>query len=61
MIYTYFKIFIESYHVLMDKAMDEETKNKVYSIVKEHKEIIKTNHFNKELLQYKVLLIQIAD
>ena len=53
MIYTYFKIFIESYHVLMDKAMDEETKNKVYSIVKEHKEIIKTNHFNSTPVGYK--------
>lgn len=53
MIYTYVKIFIESYHVLMDKAMDEETKNKVYSIVKEHKEIIKTNHFNSTPVGYK--------
>lgn len=53
MIFTYTKIFIESYHVLMDKAMDEETKNQVYEIVKEHKEIIKTNHFNSTPVGYK--------
>ena len=53
MLFTYAKIFIESYHVLMDKAMDEETKNQVYEIVKEHKEIIKTNHFNSTPVGYK--------
>ena len=53
MLITYAKIFIESYHVLMDKAMDEETKKQVFEIVKEHKEIIKTNHFNSTPVGYK--------
>ena len=53
MLVTYLKIFIESYHVLMDKAMDEKTKELVYEIVKEHKEIIKTNHFNSTPVGYK--------
>ena len=53
MFVTYLKIFIESYHVLMDKAMDEKTKELVYEIVKEHKEIIKTNHFNSTPVGYK--------
>ncbi|MBO5121166.1 MAG: cation transporter [Bacilli bacterium] len=53
MLITYLKIFIESYHVLMDKAMDEKTKQQVYEIVKEHKEIIKTNHFNSTPVGYK--------
>lgn len=53
MLITYVKIFIESYHVLMDKAMDEKTKELVYEIVKEHKEIIKTNHFNSTPVGYK--------
>ena len=53
MLMTYVKIFIESYHVLMDKAMDEKTKELVYEIVKEHKEIIKTNHFNSTPVGYK--------
>jgi divalent metal cation (Fe/Co/Zn/Cd) transporter len=37
----------------MDKAMDEKTKELVYEIVKEHKEIIKTNHFNSTPVGYK--------
>ena len=53
MLGTYIKIFIESYHVLMDKAMDEETKNQVLEIVKKHKEIVKTNHFNSTPVGYK--------
>lgn len=53
MFITYLKIFIESYHVLMDKAMDEKTKEEVYEIVREHKEIIKTNHFNSTPVGYK--------
>lgn len=50
---TAIKIFLESYDVLMDKAMDEETKDKVYKIIKRHKEIIKTNHFNATPVGYR--------
>ena len=53
MLSSYLKIFFESYYVLMDKAMDEDTKNKVYDIINEHKEIIKTNHFNSTPVGYK--------
>ena len=53
MLITYIKIFIESYNVLMDKAMDEDTKNKVYETIKKHKEIIKINHFNSTPVGYK--------
>lgn len=47
------KIFIESYNVLMDKSMSEETKNKVLNIVKNYKEIKKINHFNSTPVGYK--------
>ena len=47
------KIFIESYHVLMDKAMDEETKKEVYDIIKKHKEIKNVIHFNSTPVGYK--------
>ncbi len=47
------KIFIESYNVLMDKAMDEETKKEVYNIIKKHKEIKKVIHFNSTPVGYK--------
>ncbi len=53
MIYTSYNIFIESYNVLMDKAMDASAKEKVLDIVKGHKEIIKTNHFNSTPVGYK--------
>ena len=47
------KIFIESYDVLMDKSIDEETKNEVIEIIKQHKEVIKINHFNSTPVGYK--------
>lgn len=48
-----FKIFIESYDVLMDKSISLETKNKVYDIIKGHEEIRRINHFNATPVGYK--------
>ena len=50
---TAVKIFKESYDVLMDKAMDEVTKNKVYEIIDEHSEVLKVRHFNTIPVGYK--------
>lgn len=47
------KIFLESYNVLMDKAMDEVTKSEVYEVIKKHKEIKKVIHFNSTPVGYK--------
>lgn len=47
------KIFIESYDVLMDKSIDEETKKEVLDIIEKHKEIVKINHFNSTPVGYK--------
>lgn len=44
--YTAVEIFMESYHVLMDKAMGMETKEKVFAIIREYPEIKKVTHFN---------------
>lgn len=52
-LYTGIKIFIESYHILMDKSIDEETKQKVLDIINEHKEIHKIQHFNSTPVGYK--------
>ena len=52
-LYTGVKIFIESYDILMDKAMNQETKDKVYDIIKRHKEVIRTNHFNATPVGYR--------
>lgn len=47
------KIFLESYDVLMDKAMDTVTRDKVYDIISKHKEIREVNHFNATPVGYK--------
>ena len=47
------EIFIESYNVLMDKSISDETKNKVYEIIKEFEEIKKINHFNSTPVGYR--------
>ena len=48
-----FRIFRESYDVLMDKAFDEETRNKVYKIIEGYPEIKRVNHFNATPVGYK--------
>ncbi len=57
------KIFVASYDVLMDKSISKETKDKVLDIVKKHKEIIKTNHFNATPVgyQYQISLTIFVD
>ena len=47
------KIFLDSYDVLMDKAMDTITRDKVYDIISKHKEIREVNHFNATPVGYK--------
>ncbi len=51
--YTAVLIFKESYDVLMDKSISDETKKKVYEIIKEHKEVKKVIHFNSTPVGYK--------
>ena len=50
---TSIKLFKESYDVLMDKSMDEETKEKVLKIIDRHKEVLKINHFNSTPVGYR--------
>lgn len=47
------KIFIESYDVLMDKAIDAESKQQVLDIIEAHPEIKKIQHFNSTPVGYK--------
>lgn len=47
------EIFKESYDVLMDKAIDDDTKDKVLEVVKKYKEVKKINHFNATPVGYK--------
>lgn len=48
-----FRIFKESYDVLMDKSIDDEVKGEVYKIIKRHDEIKKVIHFNSTPVGYK--------
>ena len=52
-LYSGLKIFKESYDVLMDKAIDDDTKDKVLEVVKKYKEVKKINHFNATPVGYK--------
>ena len=47
------KLFIKSYDVLMDKAISDDTKNKVFDIINSHKEIVRIQHFNSTPVGYK--------
>jgi len=53
MILTSLKIFKESYDVLMDKSISDETKKKVYEIINSHEEVKKVIHFNSTPVGYK--------
>ncbi len=47
------KLFLESYDVLMDRAISEEDKQKVLDIIKMHPEVKKIQHFNSTPVGYK--------
>lgn len=47
------KIFNQSYDVLMDKSLDNTTKEKVLDIIKKHPEIKKVIHFNSTPVGYQ--------
>lgn len=52
-IYTAIHIFKESYHVLMDKSISNDTKQKVLDIIKKYDEVKKINHFNSTPVGYQ--------
>ena len=51
--YTSIKLFIESFDVLMDKSIDDSTKDEVLEIIKRHSEVEKVNHFNSTPVGYQ--------
>lgn len=52
-IFSSVSLFKQSYDVLMDKAMGNESIDKVMSIIFRHSEIIKVNHFNTVPVGYQ--------
>lgn len=55
-VYTAIKIYKDSYDVLMDKTISNETKDKVLAIIEEHKEVIKIQHFNATPVGYRYMV-----
>lgn len=53
---TGIKLFIDSYDVLMDSSMDDETKQKILNIVKNYTSIQKINHLTSKPVGYKYLI-----
>lgn len=54
---TGFKIFIESYNVLMDESIDEETKDLILRYVKNYKEIQKIEHISSAPVGYQYVVV----
>jgi cation diffusion facilitator family transporter len=52
-IYTAIQIFKESYNVLMDKSISNETKQEVLNTIKKYDEVKKINHFNSTPIGYQ--------
>jgi len=52
-LFTSLKIFKDSYDVLMDKSISDETKDKVLEIIKQHDEIKSIRHFNSTPVGYR--------
>jgi cation diffusion facilitator family transporter len=55
-LYTAIKIYKDSYDVLMDKTISNETKDKVLSIIKDHNEVLKIQHFNATPVGYRYMV-----
>ena len=51
--FTGIKIFVESYDVLMDRAINEKDKQKILDIINNYPEIQKIQHFNSTPVGYK--------
>lgn len=50
---TAINIFKDSYDVLMDKSISDDTKKQVFEIINKHKEVKKIIHFNSTPVGYK--------
>ena len=54
---TGIKIFIESYNILMDESIDEDTKDLILRYVKNYKEIQKIDHFSSSPVGYQYVIV----
>lgn len=55
--YTGLKIFMESYNVLMDKSVDEDTKDLILHIIKNYDKVQKVSHFYSTPVGYQYMIV----
>ncbi len=55
--FTGMKIFIESYNILMDESIDEETKDLILHYVQNYKQIQKIDHFSSTPVGYQYVIV----
>lgn len=55
--FTGIKIFIESYNILMDESIDEDTKDLILRYVENYKEIKKIEHFSSTPVGYQYVIV----
>ena len=56
-LYTGWKIFLESYNILMDKSIDIESEEKILELVKKYSEIKNVETFSSSPLGYQYLVV----
>ena len=56
-LYTGWKIFLESYNILMDKCIDIESEEKILELVKKYPEIKNVETFSSSPLGYQYLIV----
>lgn len=56
-LYTGWKIFLESYNILMDKSIDIESEEKILELVKKYPEIKNVETFSSSPLGYQYLIV----
>lgn len=54
---TGLKIFVESYNVLMDKSIDEDTKDLILHIIKNYDKVQKVSHFYSTPVGYQYMIV----
>lgn len=56
-LYTGWRIFLESFNILMDKSIDIESENKILELIKKHPEIKKVDNLSSSPIGYKYLIV----
>ena len=56
-LYTGWRIFLDSYNVLMDTSIDLESENKILDLIKNYPEIKKVDKLSSSPIGYKYLIV----